>query len=430
MRRVAEAAVDPIARLRADPARALAGATAHDDPERRARIAAALAAAGLDGLVCARPRNVLLLSGYWPVVGTACTVVGPNGTIVIAPADEYALAARGWADAILSFEPASLESMETPADAIAEPLLVALRRVGARHGRVGVETGIGYEPSPYVGVHSYGLRLRALVERHADLAPTPADAALAGLAAVATSRERAAIRSACRIAAHAFAEGARRLRPGMTELEAATCFRAPLCAHIVEPDVDRADGFAFCMAGPNAARAYGAFARSTTTRLAPGDLVLVHCNSYADGYWTDITRTYCLGAPDRRQRGMYDAVFAARAAALAAVRPGASAADVDAAARGTLRERGFGGAFRHSTGHGVGFAAIDHEALPRLHPCSPDVLEVGMVFNVEPGIYLNGYGGMRHCDVVAVGQSGAEILTPFHEQVDDLVLGPAWDRRA
>lgn len=148
----------------------------------------------------------------------------------------------------------------------------------------------------------------------------------------------------------------------------------------------------------------------------------MHCNSYVDGYWTDVTRTYCLGDPDRRQRAMYAAVFEARAAALAAIRPGARAAEVDAAARDVLTTRGFGPLFTHGLGHNVGFSAISTEYPPRLHPASQDRLEAGMTFNVEPAIYVDGYGGLRHCDVVTVGKQGVEVLTPFQTALDQLVL--------
>jgi Xaa-Pro aminopeptidase len=176
------------------------------------------------------------------------------------------------------------------------------------------------------------------------------------------------------------------------------------------------------MSGANAATAYGAYARSTFKRLDEGELVLIHCNSFVDGYWTDITRTYCLGEPDAHRRAMYEAVFAARDAALDAICVGARAADVDAAARGELRTRGFGDAFKHPTGHGVGFAAIDHGARPMLHPRSTHVLERGMVFNVEPGIYLDGEAGLRHCDVIALEDDGPRVLTPFHDDLEALTV--------
>ena len=95
--------------------------------------------------------------------------------------------------------------------------------------------------------------------------------------------------------------------------------------------------------------------------------------------------------------------------------PWRGAEDVDRAARDVIRRHGFGDdAFPHGTGHGVGFAAIDHTARPRLHPASDDVLQPGMVFNVEPAIYIEGYGGFRHCDMVVVtpGERGGADAVP------------------
>jgi Xaa-Pro aminopeptidase len=125
---------------------------------------------------------------------------------------------------------------------------------------------------------------------------------------------------------------------------------------------------------------------------------------------------------------MYEAVFAAREAALAAIRPGVRAAAVDRAARSELESYGFASEFKHPTGHGVGFAAIDHNALPRLHPRSEDRLEAGMVFNVEPAVYLDGIGGLRHCDMVLVTHTGIELLTPFQTSAEKLSL-TRWQSR-
>ena len=179
------------------------------------------------------------------------------------------------------------------------------------------------------------------------------------------------------------------------------------------------------MSGPNSAQAHGSYARSRSRRVESGDFLLVHCNSCADGYWTDITRTYCLGEPSDTQLRMYQAVLAARDAAFGAIAPGVLASEVDRAARSEIDRRGFGAEFKHPTGHGVGFAAIDHNAMPRLHPRSPDRLDRGMVFNVEPAIYLERIGGLRHCDMVAVTDQGMELLTPFHSTLADLTLDPS-----
>jgi Xaa-Pro aminopeptidase/Xaa-Pro dipeptidase len=140
------------------------------------------------------------------------------------------------------------------------------------------------------------------------------------------------------------------------------------------------------------------------------------------GYWTDITRTYVMGEHTDRHQEMFRAVLEARDAALAAIRPGVKASAVDAAAREVIEKHGFRDRFKHQTGHGVGFGAIDPHALPRIHPKSDDVLETGMVFNIEPAIYREGFGGVRQCEMVAVTDSGAELLTPFHSRFEELLI--------
>src|SRR5205807_4344965 len=130
------------------------------------------------------------------------------------------------------------------------------------------------------------------------------------------------VRRACRIAEIAFSEGAKALSAGLKESEAAANFRVPLLtAGTGFEGVSRADGYAACMSGPNSAKAYGAYARSRAKEICITDFVLTHCNSHADGYWTDITRTYCMGPASDRQIEMYAAVFEARDAALDTIRP-------------------------------------------------------------------------------------------------------------
>jgi Xaa-Pro aminopeptidase/Xaa-Pro dipeptidase len=115
-------------------------------------------------------------------------------------------------------------------------------------------------------------------------------------------------------------------------------------------------------------------------------------------------------------------VLEAGRAAFAAVGPGVEARVVDQAARQVLDARGFGKQFRHATGHAVGFSAINHNARPRIHPRSDDILRPGMVFNIEPAVYIEGWGGLRHCNMVAVTTTGAELLTPFQQKREDLEL--------
>lgn len=394
------------------------------DAERIFRISRGLRESGLDGLVCSLATNVLLLTGYWPVVGTAVAVANCEGKLaLVAPEDERELVERGWAHDCRFFESGSLEEIRSTIDTIRQPLLDVLRELGMGRWQVGVEAGPCFEPSTYAAMNFYGASLRdALKEAVPSIALVPADELLARLRSRPTQQEIERIRIACEMAEQAFRSGARLVRPGQREDEVAAGFRQPLSFLGGQPGVARADGYAFCMSGPNSARAYGAYARSRERRVERGDLLLVHCNSYADGYWTDISRTYCLGDPTEPQLRMYQAVLAGREAALAAIRPGAGGSEVDRAARRELTRRGFGAAFKHPCGHGVGFAAIDHHAIPRIHPHSNDRLEPGMVFNVEPAIYLDDVGGLRHCDMIVVTESGAELLTPFHASLPELIL--------
>jgi Xaa-Pro dipeptidase len=389
------------------------------DSERLDRLQTAMKETGLDALVCALPENVLLLTGYFPVVGASLAIATRDReTILFVPSDEMDLA-EDCAHEVIPFEPGSLDVLTGPVQAVREPLRERLRQRHLESAVIGYECGAAFAPAPYASMHLYG---NSILELFQGAVMRPASELLSRMKAVLTTIELDRVRRASRIAAFAFEEGVRCLAPGRLETEAAMSFRTPLVkAGVGFEGVRRADGFVFCMSGPNSGNAYGAFARLRCRPIEVADFVLTHCNSYADGYWTDITRTYCIQPADDRQRKMYDAVLAARAAALDAVRPGVKAASVDGAARDVLRAHGFADQFKHSTGHGVGFAAIDHNARPRLHPASDERLETGMVFNVEPGIYFERWGGLRHCDMVAVTETGAELLTPFHSRVEELI---------
>jgi len=397
------------------------------DEQRISLIQQEMRERGLDAIVCALPSNVLLLSGYWPVVGTSMAIPLSDGQIMlIVPEDEQTLAARGRAAEIVTFRPDSLAHMTTAAEAIRGPLRKMAAGLGNGIRHLGCDGFEATEPVSYAAMHHYGEALPALLQYAFPSSNLiAADDLLMQLRSSKTPPEIHNIRIACQIAERAFRDGAHQLRAGLTELEAAAIFRLPLSTALLDfPTVERADGFVSCMSGANSALAAGAYARSRTRRLEAGDLVLIHCNSYADGYWTDVTRTYSLGAMDDRRRTIYAAVFAARTAAMEVIRIGAEATDVDRAARGVLVARGFGAEFKHGTGRGVGHSAISANALPRLHPQSTDVLNAGMVFNVEPAIYLDGYGGIRHCDMVALTINGPELLTPFQCPADELVMEP------
>jgi Xaa-Pro aminopeptidase len=393
------------------------------DEERIDRLTSALAANSLDAFLCAVPSNVLMLSGYWPVIGNAVCVVTREGRVaLIVPEDEEEIAASGWADLVRTFHPGSLDQLKSINDILCRPLSDLGRALEFHPGtKIGFEGGTSFYPSGYASMFSYGADMRILLDTALPSAvAVDATGGFARLQSVLTRRELSRLRRACDIAAQAFSDVAPALSTGMREFQAAALLRSELAAG--DDANERCDGFAYCMSGPNSARAYAAFQQSGSRSLTAGDFALVHCNSYCGGFWTDITRTYLLGEPSAQKAEMTEAVIDAGREALEVVRPGIKASAVDDAARRVLSRRGFGKAFKHATGHGVGFSAIDHNALPRIHPLSAETLEQGMVFNIEPAVYIADLGGVRQCNVVAVTHAGAELLTPFHNQPGQLVI--------
>ncbi len=191
------------------------------------------------------------------------------------------------------------------------------------------------------------------------------------------------------------------LEPGMTELEVAL----EIETHMRR---DGADGIAFpaiVAGGPNSALPH---AVAGTRRIETGDFVKLDFGARVAGYCADMTRTVTMGPASDRQREIHAAVLAANEAGRAAVRPEAVAKDVHAAAAAVLAERGLGEKFGHGLGHGVG---LDVHEGPRLGPKSEDVLRLGMVVTVEPGVYEPGFGGVRIEDLVVVDGDGHRVLT-------------------
>ncbi|MGH7776903.1 MAG: M24 family metallopeptidase [Candidatus Dormibacterales bacterium] len=163
---------------------------------------------------------------------------------------------------------------------------------------------------------------------------------------------------------------------------------------------------ALVQSGPETAFPHGA--AGPLRAFARGDLILLDLGAAWRGYAGDITRMAVVGEPDGRQEEVHAVVLAAHDAAVAAVRAGITAGEVDAAARAIIEAAGLGERFVHRVGHGLGLEAHEH---PSLEPGSRALLEAGMVVTVEPGVYLPGWGGVRIEDEVLVESDGARLLT-------------------
>jgi Xaa-Pro aminopeptidase len=163
--------------------------------------------------------------------------------------------------------------------------------------------------------------------------------------------------------------------------------------------------------GPNAALPH---ARPGERTITEGDLVVLDFGGMYDSYCVDLTRTVSVGAATTRAREVHAAVREARNRAVAAVAPGRSRFDIDAAARDTLASYGLGEAFGHGTGHGLGIEVHEDPRITRRRPdvdAEDEEVATGMIFTIEPGAYLPGWGGVRIEDDVLVTDDGVEVLT-------------------
>jgi Xaa-Pro aminopeptidase len=158
-------------------------------------------------------------------------------------------------------------------------------------------------------------------------------------------------------------------------------------------------------------------AQPSSARLETGRLLLIDMGAVLGGYSSDMTRMAHLGKPAPKTRRLYNAVLEAQLAALNTVRPGVTADRVDRAARNALKRHGMDKFFVHSTGHGLGLEI--HEP-PRLGRREKTLLEAGMTITIEPGAYLEGFGGVRIEDTVLVTKTGCEVLTPTGKELMQL----------
>ncbi len=219
-------------------------------------------------------------------------------------------------------------------------------------------------------------------------------------------------RRAIEVAQDAFRATCRAIRVGMTEREIAAR---------LEYEMQRrgASGPAFPTIVAEGANAALPHARPGDRRIRPGSAILLDWGALVDHYRSDLTRVVFVRRIPARFRRMYAAVLEAQRRAIAAVRPGTTTRAVDRAARSYLKSVGFGKAFTHSTGHGLGLDV--HEA-PSLGRRNPVTLKPGMVVTIEPGVYVRGIGGVRIEDDVQVTRDGAKVLSSLSADLNEMVI--------
>ena len=229
------------------------------------------------------------------------------------------------------------------------------------------------------------------------------------LRAVKDAEELALMRQSARLISDVWTDAVRNVKPAISELAVAA-------------DIERsmklrgASGPSFETIVASGPRSAWPHARPTPKLLRKNELVVLDQGAILRDYCSDMTRTVFLGRSSvgaragvrNKARSLYDAVLEAQAAAIAAIRPGVSAASVDAAARKVFKRLGLDRYFTHSTGHGLG---LEIHEMPRLGRAEKTLLVEGMVVTVEPGVYIERLGGIRIEDEVLVTSRGAEVLT-------------------
>ncbi len=217
-----------------------------------------------------------------------------------------------------------------------------------------------------------------------------------------------AMRQAVKIAQDALEAVIPKIKIGMTEKELSSELVMQLLKHGSESEMPFAP---IVSAGPNSANPH---ASPTKRNIQTGDLLVVDWGAAHDGYISDLTRTFAVGEVDEEYKKIHKIVQESNAAGRAAAKPGVPCAAVDIAAREVIEKSGYGKYFTHRTGHGIGMEG--HEA-PYMRGDNMQLLEPGMAFTVEPGIYLAGRNGVRIEDNLVITEDGAESLSDMPREI-------------
>src|SRR5919108_1524263 len=256
-------------------------------------------------------------------------------------------------------------------------------------------------------------QLRLLEFRHVKSGAPEADYPDASdvLSALRLRKDRAeveAMRRAVKIAQDALEATIPLIKMGMTEKELSAELVVQLLKHGSEPEMPFAP---IVSGGPNSANPH---ASPTERKLQVGDLLVIDWGATYDGYISDLTRTFAVGEVDEEYKKIHKIVQEANAAGRAAAKPGVPCANVDKAARDVIEKSGYGEYFTHRTGHGIGMEG--HEE-PYMRGDNLQLLEPGMAFTVEPGIYLPGRNGVRIEDNVVITEDGADVLSDMPREI-------------
>jgi Xaa-Pro aminopeptidase len=351
-------------------------------PDRLSHARKAAAEAGVDALLITPGADLRWLTGYdaLPLERLTCLVLPADG-------DAFLLAPRLEVPAVEASPVGSLDLEVIGWAETEDPYAVLVGRLPAVH-RVGLANHMWAEQV---------LRFRAALP---DAEQTLASDVLRELRMRKSPEEVDALRRAGAAIDRVHQRMTEFLRPGVTERDAGR----EIARAVLDEGHVRVD-FVIVASGPNGASPHH---EVSDRSLAPGDPVVVDIGgTTAEGYCSDCTRMYTLGTPPQDFTDYFRVLHAAQLAACEQARPGVSAASVDAAARTVITDGGFGEAFIHRTGHGIG---VESHEDPYIVAGNMTSLEPGMAFSIEPGIYLSGKHGARIEDIVVCTENGIERL--------------------
>lgn len=233
----------------------------------------------------------------------------------------------------------------------------------------------------------------------------PMNDIISGLRRVKDQKEIKKIAAAEALGDKAFADFISNFRYGMTEREIALELEFFMRKN-------GASGTSFETIVASGKRSSMPHGVATDKTVGIGEFVTIDFGCRLDGYCSDMTRTILVGKCSGRQREIYETVLKAQTEAISAIKPGVKCADIDAVARNIIAEAGFGDNFGHSLGHSVG---IEIHEKPNFAPKSKELVEIGNVITVEPGIYIEGFGGVRIEDLIAVGENNINLTKTSKE---------------
>lgn len=356
--------------------------------ERIQKLHAYMTQQGLDAVLITSPKHVYYLTGFYTdpherFLGLILPAVGEPSLIVPA-LDREAAAAASAVQKIYTHT-----DVQNPYEVLKQTLPTGLNQLGIEKSHMTVDR---FEAmSEVVGA-----------SRYVDV-----EEPLREMRLIKSADEVQRIKHAVELIEEALRETLKTVKPGLTEMEIV----AELEYQMKRVGAEGPSFDTMVLAGEKSALPHG---RPGDRRVQEGELLLFDIGVAANGYVSDITRTFAVGEINDQLRDIYETVLAANEAAIAEVRPGVTFAHLDKTARDVIAARGYGDYFIHRLGHGLGMEVHEY---PSVHGQNEEKLRAGMVFTIEPGVYLPGVGGVRIEDNVLVTQTGVEVLSTFPKQL-------------